>query len=87
MNEEEAAQIIAEGRKEGLSPVQALRQHKGLSREALAEATGVSHDLIALFENSAEIAQFSADNTAALARYFGITDDLLFSPPTTPQKI
>lgn len=80
MDAEKAGRVIAEGAPAGVPPIRALRERAGVTREALAKATGIAPDLIMLFEEHADVARPTADHVEALARFFGIPADTLLPP-------
>jgi len=61
---------------EGIAPLTVWREHRGLSREALAEASGVTVTLVALMETGKD--DVSLQKVSAIARALRIdVDDLV----------
>jgi ribosome-binding protein aMBF1 (putative translation factor) len=61
------------------SPVRAWREHRGLSRDALAQAAGIASSRLTRLE--ARKADPTADELSALARALGVEVDDLIDPP------
>ena len=57
--------------------IAALRRHKGMSQEKLAQALGVSPSAVGMYEQGRR--EPSADTLVALSEIFGVTTDYLLT--------
>jgi ribosome-binding protein aMBF1 (putative translation factor) len=69
------AEVVDRILDEGLHPVRAWREHRGLTQEALAEAASVPQPTVAAIESGTEVG--TTDQMRALAQAFGISLETL----------
>ena len=80
MRDHEAVTVIERARAAGLSPLRAIREHLGLTREAVAKIVKFDPKCLALCEDHAGVALPDPRFRLALARCLGVPVELLFEP-------
>jgi ribosome-binding protein aMBF1 (putative translation factor) len=80
MREHEARFVIEHARKRGKSPLRAVREHLGLTREVLAGRVRFDPRCLAACEDHEGVAMPDIRFRRALARCLGVPADLLFEP-------
>jgi transcriptional regulator with XRE-family HTH domain len=80
MRDHEALIVIDRGEGIGASPLRAIREHLGLTREAVARLVGMDAKCLAICEEYTGIARPDSRFRLALARCLGVSPDLLFEP-------
>lgn len=80
MRDHEARTVIERAHERGMSPLRAIREHLGLTREALARIAKFDPRCLAICEEHAGIAMPDAGFRLALARCLGVRVEVLFEP-------
>jgi hypothetical protein len=80
MRDHEALTVIERAKALGKSPLQAIREHLGLTREAVATIVKFDPKRLAICEDHAGVALPDLRFRLALARCLGVPADLLFEP-------
>lgn len=80
MRDHEALRVIDRARTCGASPLRAIREHLGLTRESLARLVGMDAKCLAVCEEHTGVARPDTRYRLALARCLGVPVDLLFEP-------
>jgi len=80
MRDHEARTVIERARELGTSPLRAIREHLGMTREALATIVSFDPRCLAICEEHAGIAMPDARFRLALARCLGVPAEMLFEP-------
>lgn len=80
MRDHEALTVIERAKAAGLTPLQAIREHLGLSREAVAKIVKFDPRCLAICEEHAGVALPDLRFRLALARCLGVPAELLFQP-------
>ena len=78
MHDHEARTIIESGAERGVGAIRSLREHVGLSVEALAERAGFDAALLAACEEHEDVATPAPCFKETLARALGVSLDVLF---------
>ena len=78
MGDHEALTVIERATAMGTSPLRAIREHLGMSREALAGIVMIDPKCLAACEDHAGVARPDMRSRLALARCLGVPVDLLF---------
>ena len=84
MRDHEAVTVIERGKASGKHPVQAIREHLGLSREAVAKIVKFDPKCLAICEDHAGVAMPDTRFRQALARCLGVPAEILFGPTHRP---
>jgi hypothetical protein len=79
MHEHEARTVIERAAELGLSPLRAIREHRGITREMLARLAGFDLACLAACEEHAGVAMPAPRIRAMLARCLGVSAELLFA--------
>lgn len=80
MHVHDALSVIERAASLGKSPLQAIREHLGLSREAVAKIVRLDPRCLAICEDHAGVAMPDLRCRLALARCLGVPADVLFEP-------
>ncbi len=80
MRDHEALTVIERAKVAGVTPLQAIREHLGLTREAVARIVKFDPKCLALCEEHAGVALPDLRFRMALARCLGVPAELLFEP-------
>lgn len=80
MRDHEALTVIERARVLGKSPLKAIREHLGLSREAVARSARFDPQCLAICEDHAGVAVPDLRFRLALARCLGVPVEFLFDP-------
>lgn len=80
MRDQEMQIVIERARELGMSPLRAIREHLGMTREALARIARFDPRCLAICEEHAGIAMPDARFRLALARCLGVPAEMLFEP-------
>lgn len=80
MRDHEALTVIERALTIGKSPLRAIREHLGLSREAVAEMVRIDPRCLAICEDHAGVAMPDLRFRLALARCLGVPAEILFEP-------
>jgi len=80
MRDHEAMTVIERAKAAGLTPLQAIREHLGLTREAVAMIVKFDPKCLAICEEHAGVALPDLRFRLALSRCLGVPAELLFQP-------
>lgn len=80
MRDHEALTVIELAKASGKNPLQAIREHLGLTREAVAKIVKFDLKCLAICEDHAGVALPDLRFRLALARCLGVRAELLFEP-------
>ena len=80
MRDHEALTVIERAKAAGVTPLQAIREHLGLTREAVAKIVKFDPKCLAICEDHAGVALPDLRFRLALARCLGVPAELLFEP-------
>jgi DNA-binding XRE family transcriptional regulator len=80
MRNHEALTVIERGKASGMTPLQAIREHLGLTRDAVAKIVKFDPKCLAICEDHAGVAMPDVRFRSALARCLGVPAELLFEP-------
>jgi DNA-binding XRE family transcriptional regulator len=80
MRDHEALTVIERAKAAGVTPLKAIREHLGLTREAVAKIVKFDPKCLAICEEHAGIALPDLRFRLALARCLGVPAELLFEP-------
>jgi transcriptional regulator with XRE-family HTH domain len=80
MHDHEALTVIERAHESGVSPLRAIREHLGMSREALARVARFDLRCLEACEEHAGVAMPDARFRLALARCLGVPAEVLFEP-------
>jgi len=80
MRDHEALTVIEGAKATGVTPLQAIREHLGLTREAVAMIVKFDPKYLAICEEHAGVALPDLRFRLALARCLGVPAELLFEP-------
>ena len=80
MHDHQARSVIESATERGLSPLRAVREHRGLSRETLARIARYDLCSLAICEDHAGVAMPDKTVRLALANCLGVPVQMLFEP-------
>jgi transcriptional regulator with XRE-family HTH domain len=80
MHDHEARTVIDHATAHGLSPLRAVREHRGLSLEAVASSAKFDPRSLAAYEDHAGVAMPDKAIRLALAKCLGVPVEMLFEP-------
>lgn len=80
MRDHEARTIIDRAIERGVSPLRAIREHLGLTLEAVARSARFDPRCLAICEDHAGVAMPDRNVRLALAECLGVPAELLFEP-------
>jgi transcriptional regulator with XRE-family HTH domain len=80
MRDHEARTVIDSATERGMSPLRAIREHRGITREALARIARFDLRCLAACEDHAGVAMPDKRVRLALAQCLGVPAEMLFEP-------